>query len=91
MPEMPATSRADNLVSNHAVRGVAVNRNVFGIERPLKTRPSGPGLELGVRSKEWQVAEPTVVDAGLFVIEQAAAERPFGSLAEDHPLLLGRK
>ena len=77
---MSAASRTTNLGTNHSVAAVLNFSDVFQGEWCEKTGPSCPGIELRLRGKQGQVAARTKVNAGLLVVEERAAERPFRSL-----------
>jgi len=77
---MSAASRTTNLGTNHSVATVLNFGDVFPRERDEKTGPPRSRVEFRLRGKQGQVAARTKVNAGLFIVEQCPAERPFRSL-----------
>ena len=73
---------AADLYTDHAVAAVAQFTNVLWIEGFVKAGPAGAGLKLGTGCEQRQVAQFAVIVAVILVIQQAAAERGFGTLVE---------
>src|SRR5690606_11941200 len=62
-----------------------------GIERFDEAWPAGTGFELAAGAEQRQAAQAARVHAGLLVVQQAAAERRFGAVVEQHATLLRRQ
>src|SRR5689334_18439412 len=89
MPQMRIAATAPDLDPVHAIRAIADQRDVIRVERFVKRRPTRAGLELRLRAKERQTAQPTAIHAGRLVVEQPTAERRLGTMVEQHAALLG--
>src|SRR2546425_13209153 len=89
VPEVTVAAPATDLDALHAVRAVAQEREVVGVERLVERRPAGARLELGRRPEERQSAQPTAVHALRLVVQEAAAERRLGAVGEQDPAAPG--
>ena len=92
---------ARDLRADHEVAPVAVELDVLGVHRVGEARPSGAGVELGVRREELGAASGADVGAVVLRVDELAGERTLGALpAQDvvlvrreagAPLLVGRR
>ena len=89
--EVTIATRTANFGTNHTVAIIDNIRDVFGIVRGEETRPARARFELRVRAKQWQIAQPTVINAHFFLLQQPAAKRRLGALVQQHATLFGRK
>src|SRR2546428_13768302 len=85
VPEVTVAAPATDLDALHAVRAVAHEREMVGVERLVERRPAGARLELGRRPEERQSAQPTAVHALRLVVQEAAPERPAGTAGQPGP------
>ena len=88
---VPAAARADDLVADHAVAGVADRGQVAFGDRRGEARPARPAVELLARAEQRQPAQPAGVDALPLVIGEDAAERRLGAMLEQDVALLARQ
>src|SRR6267143_1357034 len=86
--EVAVAAPAADLDALHAVRAVAQEREVLGVERLVEGRPAGARLELGPRAKERQPAQPAAVHALVLVVQKTTAKRWLGAVVEQDPALL---
>src|SRR3990170_3304129 len=72
---------AENLAAKHPETPVLVSDHVFPGDRLEVAGPAGTGFEFVLGREEWKPAADATVHPGPLVVEQGAAERPFGSFA----------
>jgi urea transporter len=63
---------------------------VFG-EGRIEAGPAGAALELGLVLEQRQAAQAAGIDAGVFLAQQAAAERGLGPVVQQNAGLFGRQ
>ena len=85
--EVAIAPPALDLDAHHAVAAIRLGRDVFIGDRLEEARPARTRIELRVRCEQRQPAADARVDAGLLVVEQRPAKRPFSALgARDRKL-----
>src|SRR5687768_8603528 len=88
---MAVAAGAADFCPRHAERIVAEIAHVVAVERLVKARPAGAGLEFLAGAEERQAAQAAGVEARLLVVQERAAERPLGAVVEQNVPLLRRE
>jgi hypothetical protein len=87
---MRIAAGADDFHPHHAVAAIHDGLHIFLCHGLEKTGPAGAGIELRPGGKEGQVAADAVIDAGLVIVVENAAEGRLRALAaRDAVLLVG--
>jgi hypothetical protein len=75
MTLVAAALGTDGFNAPHAIGIVLDQAHMVWIDRGVKAGPAGARLKFGLSPKQGQAAKAAAIGTGLFLIEQAAAER----------------
>lgn len=91
MPQVTTTGGAMHFDPMHAQAVVVRRLHVRRVDRCVKARPTGAGVVLCLRRKQWQSASGTPVNAWLFMIPVCAGEGRLGAVLPENAVLLRRQ
>src|SRR5438477_13109214 len=91
MSLMRTAARAANLGAPHAKRRIVDGRQMLFVERRREAWPPRAAFEFLSRGEQRQAAQLATIDAGIFVVEQHAAERLLGTMVQQHVALFSRQ